>query len=441
MRRVTDLAAWGKALDEERAGSGSSASQTAHNTASATAKRDIAARHLTTQGGAGAPAQRFHGQVMIGHTATGNNVQGVYNHNTKTITPKAGGQIPVMAISSPNQAPAPALPSGPSLANQYGRTLNMAAPKLGSGTRFRRLSATLAAKGASNPDALAAWIGRKKYGAAKMGGLSHSHSNVGLLDILLADTGYDNSEMKCPSCGYQADSAKFAISGGASGTSDSSSDLLRTPSGGDVASTGFNSSQGVTASGGGSVKGALSNTYGLAGDPLPARLAVTGPFDYIINRSADDPSVVNVRHRRGGDLIGQMRKTDDGWQGVVGTNALEPRHQQRAALLELLSVHNRSVVTNSRGSMPLQAPPQQTALMARYGIPAVRAFATPGNGSGDGPRTTTSDSGDGDGPAGLTPKGQAIYKKLIAKGFSTARALAFAKNSQNMSSGSFKKAS
>jgi len=43
----------------------------------------------------------------------------------------------------------------------------MAKPKLGSGTRFKKLSGQLAAKGATDPDALAAAIGRKKYGASK----------------------------------------------------------------------------------------------------------------------------------------------------------------------------------------------------------------------------------------------------------------------------------
>jgi len=36
--------------------------------------------------------------------------------------------------------------------------------KPGEGSRFKALSKALAAKGAKNPDALAAWIGRKKYG-------------------------------------------------------------------------------------------------------------------------------------------------------------------------------------------------------------------------------------------------------------------------------------
>lgn len=37
-------------------------------------------------------------------------------------------------------------------------------PKLGSGKRFKQLKSKLAKKGASNPGALAAFIGRKKYG-------------------------------------------------------------------------------------------------------------------------------------------------------------------------------------------------------------------------------------------------------------------------------------
>ena len=47
---------------------------------------------------------------------------------------------------------------------------NMAAkkPPLGSGARFKKLSAELKRKGAKNPDALAASIGRKKYGDKKM---------------------------------------------------------------------------------------------------------------------------------------------------------------------------------------------------------------------------------------------------------------------------------
>ena len=40
-------------------------------------------------------------------------------------------------------------------------------PKLGSGARFKSLKVKLARKGAKNPSALAASIGRKKYGKKK----------------------------------------------------------------------------------------------------------------------------------------------------------------------------------------------------------------------------------------------------------------------------------
>jgi hypothetical protein len=40
-------------------------------------------------------------------------------------------------------------------------------PKLGTGERFKRLTKKLEKKGAKNPKALAAWIGRKKYGKKK----------------------------------------------------------------------------------------------------------------------------------------------------------------------------------------------------------------------------------------------------------------------------------
>ena len=45
-------------------------------------------------------------------------------------------------------------------------------PPLGSGGRFKALSGKLKKKGVKNPNALAAWIGRKKYGKKKMTKLS-----------------------------------------------------------------------------------------------------------------------------------------------------------------------------------------------------------------------------------------------------------------------------
>lgn len=44
----------------------------------------------------------------------------------------------------------------------------MAKAKLGSGARFKAVMKSAAASGASNPAAVAAAVGRKKYGAARM---------------------------------------------------------------------------------------------------------------------------------------------------------------------------------------------------------------------------------------------------------------------------------
>lgn len=48
----------------------------------------------------------------------------------------------------------------------------MAKPPLGSGERFKKLEGSLMNRGAKDPAALAAWIGRKKYGAKKFASLS-----------------------------------------------------------------------------------------------------------------------------------------------------------------------------------------------------------------------------------------------------------------------------
>jgi len=45
-------------------------------------------------------------------------------------------------------------------------------PKLGTGKRFKQLTSKLKKKGARDPKALAAWIGRKKYGPKKFAKLS-----------------------------------------------------------------------------------------------------------------------------------------------------------------------------------------------------------------------------------------------------------------------------
>ena len=45
-------------------------------------------------------------------------------------------------------------------------------PKLGSGKRFKQLTQKLKKKGVKNPKALAAYIGRKKYGPKKFAALA-----------------------------------------------------------------------------------------------------------------------------------------------------------------------------------------------------------------------------------------------------------------------------
>jgi len=48
----------------------------------------------------------------------------------------------------------------------------MKQPKLGTGKRFAMLTKSLASRGAEDPKALAAFIGRKKYGAKKFAKLA-----------------------------------------------------------------------------------------------------------------------------------------------------------------------------------------------------------------------------------------------------------------------------
>lgn len=45
-------------------------------------------------------------------------------------------------------------------------------PKLGTGKRFENLTKELSARGAKNPKALAAYIGREKYGNKRMSQMS-----------------------------------------------------------------------------------------------------------------------------------------------------------------------------------------------------------------------------------------------------------------------------
>jgi hypothetical protein len=148
-----------------------------------------------------------------------------------------------------------------------------------------------------------------------------------------------------------------------------------------------------------------------------------------------------IRHRNGGTEIAQLRNTDRGWIAALDGKDLAPHTHQRGALAEAIGTWNKTVGTPlhrpAAAGEPLQPAPRQTPLMQAYGIPAIRALATPTVGASDGPRTTAAaSSDDSDGPGGLTAKGQQIYRKLKAKGFPDARAMAFAKRAQSFGSSS-----
>tara|TARA_R100000008_G_C3571855_1_gene162678 strand:+ start:1305 stop:1523 length:219 start_codon:yes stop_codon:yes gene_type:complete len=55
-----------------------------------------------------------------------------------------------------------------SIRQQVMKSSSKRKPKLGSGKRFKNLSSKLKKKGVKNPEALAAYIGRNKYGNEKM---------------------------------------------------------------------------------------------------------------------------------------------------------------------------------------------------------------------------------------------------------------------------------
>jgi hypothetical protein len=177
-----------------------------------------------------------------------------------------------------------------------------------------------------------------------------------------------------------------------------------------------------------------SNTGQAMEFAMPTTRPIRTPSDLVIVRG--EGGVAIIRHRQGGDEIGQIRREGRGWRASIGGKDLDPRNHQRTALADVIGTHNRGAATaehrpaTSAGSA-LQPPAQQTPLMAQYGIPAIRALATPSSGSDDGPRVTSNDPDDGK-SSGLTPKGMQIKKKLLAKGWPDARADQFARRAQNM---------
>jgi hypothetical protein len=294
---------------------------------------------------------------------------------------------------------------------------------------FARLSAHLASRGADHPDAFAAYLGRKRYGSQ----LANPDAGIYLSETTKDDQG---KTLTCPECGHVAPSGDFGVSGA---SLQSKPGDLRTPAPG----TGFvRSGVPLTVRGGAShalasTRGAVELAAGITRHPIH------GPMDVLVKRGEDGTAV--LKHRNGGATIAALRRTEAGkWVASVNGRDGEPRDHQRTALMEAVGTWNTAVRGGTRpvAGSALQPEPAQSPLMAQYGIPAMRsaAFATPDAGASDGPRVTSAASGGGgtDGN-GLTPKGQAIYKKLLAKGFPQARAMAFAKNSQKTTAGSFGK--
>jgi hypothetical protein len=348
-------------------------------------------------------------------------------------------------------------------------TIGLAGAPLGTGERFRKLSGTLAARGASNPDALAAWIGRRKYGRkgfAKLGHHSHSHGPGSVLELLLADqSGYSSSETGGQPASTEAGVTRETMhehehshthsdgtthshphqhghdnhgSLGAGPDVPEAPSTLQTPQ-----PVGLQSSAGFSPGSAGLHPRSAAGNYGSQANPagggleFSRRMAITSPSDILVSRGAAGAAV--VRHRRGGLDIGEIRRDGEKWVGVMDGRNLTPHTQQRAALMELLGAHNRGSVTPFRPAMPLQAPPVQSPLAQQFGVPNIRAFATAATGASSGPRMTLANGsgggsepdGDEGGMSGLTPKGVAIYKKLMAKGFPAARAMQFAKRAQS----------
>lgn len=310
----------------------------------------------------------------------------------------------------------------------------------GSGKNFAALKAKLAARGAHDPGALAAYIGRRKYGRKAFGKMSHhQYSNVNWSTVDLA-----GDLMRCPNCGYNADSAEFDTSGGVSGTSvERQPDVLRTPApGGNSRRAGFIPEDLTVRTG----SGGANAISGFANDghrdirlARGTRAPVRTSSDIVVTRSPTGTAI--IRHRQGGDVIGEVGRGPDGaWRSLIDSQELSPHTHQRAALQELLGAWNRTAADPSRPAMPLSSPPPQPSLLSELGISNVRAFA-----SQDG------DSDDDDSPAGdtdkdyagnprLTPKGQAVYRKLRARGIKQDTALKMALRAQDMSAGSFSKA-
>jgi hypothetical protein len=274
----------------------------------------------------------------------------------------------------------------------------------------RLVTGTLAERGARNPDALAAFIAARARNGSR---------TIGLAGGGAADN--QGSAMTCPRCGYSGSRDSF---GGGSGEG-SSGEALRTP----APSTGYvREGAPLTVRGGGSSPGLANQGDGI--ELTAPRYPVTGAGDLLIARHPEGGAA--VRHRRGGTEIGRIIN-DGAWKAIYGGKQLAPHADQRGALADLISTWNTGTASLQRPALPLAQPPQQTPLMERFGVPAIRALATPAASASAGPRMTSSssdssDNDEDDDSSGLSGKAASVYKKLVAKGWDKAKAKKFAAN-------------
>lgn len=278
----------------------------------------------------------------------------------------------------------------------------------------RLSTGALAARGATDPAAFAAFISNRLQGGQQVLGFASSSPEGG------------SDGMTCPNCGHSGPASDFT-----GGGSTSSDDALRTP----APDTGYVRSgvPGNPSTGGVGAPG-LANPAGQAIGLASPRYPVTTATDVLVRQR--NGGGAEIRHRRGGALIGEI-VNDGAWKMLYGGKPGKGHPSSRAALAELVSTWNTGTATMDRPA--LQQPPVQTQLMQQYGVPAINALATPVTSSSSGARVTMangggSDSSDDDtddnssgGGSGLSPRGQAVYKKLKAKGWPDAKAMTFAK--------------
>ena len=260
------------------------------------------------------------------------------------------------------------------------------------------------------------------------GGSAHA-GDPGGIELAVRARLANGQMLTCPECGHVAPAGDFGTSGA---SLQRKPELLRTPQRGDVGSSGFHpGSAGIQVARRSAAHALAGDALGLelAGGTLTARRhAIRGPMDVLVKRGTDGTAVLT--HRHGGTEIAQIRRDDGGrWIATVNGRDLTPREHQRTALMEAVGAWNGAVRAAVRPQdAPLQPPPVQTELMAEYGIPAIRALATPTAGAAAGPRAAMA----GDDDAGLTPDGRRIRDRLKQRGIPHHRAVLFARRAQNM---------